>query len=48
MILLVDLTAAPSVEAVRRALKGFEEETGLQVVLQHHDLFKATGEISMR
>lgn len=48
MILLVDLSGAGALESFRVALDAFREETGLQVVLQHHDLFRATNEISMR
>ena len=48
MILLVDLSGADAVEALRNALDGFRQASGLQVVLQHYDLFRATSEISMR
>jgi predicted amino acid-binding ACT domain protein len=47
MILLVDLPGRESVEALRTALETFRQQTGLQVVLQHHDLIKATNEIAM-
>lgn len=48
MILLVDLSGVASIETLRGALEVFREETGSHVVLQHHDLFRATNEISMR
>lgn len=48
MILLVDLSSTDSLETLRKALDAFRDQTGLQVVLQHHDLFRATNEISMR
>ena len=48
MILLVDLSGADSVEALRQVLARFRRETGMTVDLQHYDLFKATNEVSMR
>lgn len=47
MVLLVDLTNSSPVDEVRRRIKAFSQETGLNVTLQHHDIFKATNEINM-
>ena len=55
MILLVDLSPclagdvsqSSGLEGIHADLKRFSEETGLNVVLQHHDIFKATNEIKM-
>ncbi len=48
MILLVDLSRCASIDEIRRNLHSFNQATGLQVVLQHYDIFKATNEIKMR
>ena len=45
MILLVDLSAAGSVDVLRRELAGLGEQAGLNIVLQHNDIFRATNEI---
>lgn len=45
MVLQLDLTAVASIVEVRGKLQQYAEENGLQVVLQHHDLFKVTNEI---
>ena len=45
MVLQLDLTAVPSITEVRRKLLEYAEQQELQVVLQHHDLFKVTNEI---
>ena len=47
MILLVDLNQHISINAVRTDLQSFAHETGLKVVLQHHDIFKAVNEINL-
>lgn len=47
MILLVDLSRCSSIDAIRRRLKAFEQQTELQLVLQHYDIFKATNEIKI-
>jgi glycine cleavage system transcriptional repressor len=55
MILLVDLSRCFSgragqsadLEVIQGDLKRFGAETGLNVVLQHNDIFKATNEIKM-
>jgi glycine cleavage system transcriptional repressor len=46
MILLVDLSACKDTRALHYNLTKFEQHTGLNLVLQHHDIFKATNEIS--
>ena len=45
MVLQLDLSAVQSIVDVRARLTRYAEENGLQVVLQHHDLFKVTNEI---
>ena len=45
MVLQLDLGRVKSIAAVRNALAAYAVEQGLQVVLQHHDLFKVTNEI---
>lgn len=45
MILQLDLTKVTAVADVRKELQHFAEQNGLQVLLQHHDLFKVTNEI---
>jgi glycine cleavage system transcriptional repressor len=46
MILLVDLSACKDTRALHYNLAKFEQHTGLSLVLQHNDIFKATNEIS--
>ena len=46
MMLLVDLSDAAPLVSVRWHLSRFAEESGLHLVLQHHDIFKATNEVS--
>ena len=46
MILLVDLSRCASIVGVRAALQNFAATTGLTVVLQHNDIFRATHDIS--
>ena len=45
MVLQLDLSRVESIADVRSALDIYAREEGLQVVLQHHDLFKVTNEI---
>lgn len=45
MVLQLDLSRVESIAEVRSALDIYAREEGLQVVLQHHDLFKVTNEI---
>lgn len=45
MVLQLDLSRVGSIAAVRADLKAYAEKHDLQVVLQHHDLFKVTNEI---
>ena len=47
MILFVDLSLCKQIEQVRSALNRFNGDNGLHLVLQHHDIFKATNEIKM-
>jgi glycine cleavage system transcriptional repressor len=47
MILIVDLDGCASIDAVRSDLQLFAQETGLKVVLQHHDIFRAVNEINL-
>ena len=45
MVLQLDLSRVESLAGVRRDLQIFSEKQDLQIVLQHHDLFKVTNEI---
>ena len=45
MILQIDLTDAISRDDFKAALASFGEQTGLKLVLQHNDIFRATNEI---
>lgn len=47
MILLVDLINCPSLEQLRTDMEDFNSRHGLSLLLQHHDIFKATNEIRM-
>jgi len=47
MILQLDLSRVESVDIIRVDLTRCAEESGLHVVLQHEDLFKATSEITL-
>ena len=48
MILLVDLTQCPvDVGELRHKLDEFQQQTGLQVVLQHYAILEATNEVSI-
>jgi glycine cleavage system transcriptional repressor len=47
MILIVDLDGSTAINAVRSDLQRFSQETGLKVVLQHHDIFRAVNEINL-
>lgn len=47
MILIVDLTRCPSIQIVRKDLEKFSDETGLKVMLQHYDIFRAINEINL-
>ena len=46
MILLVDLSRCPSLDTVRHQLERFSQKRGLNITLQHHDIFKVTNEIN--
>ncbi|MEM7125406.1 MAG: ACT domain-containing protein [Chloroflexota bacterium] len=47
MVLQVDLSQAASLRTIQQALQRFSEEAGIQMVLQHSDIFTATHEITM-
>jgi predicted amino acid-binding ACT domain protein len=47
MILFVDLSNCPSMNDLRNHLDQFADETDLNMVLQHYDIFKATNEIKI-
>lgn len=47
MILQLDLSRVESVDAIRTSLTDYAEESGLAVVLQHEDIFKAVSEITL-
>ena len=47
MILMIDLNCCTSIADVRSDLRQFSEETGLKVVLQHLDIFRAMHEINL-
>lgn len=46
MILLVDLSRCASLDTVRHQLQRFSLKHGLNITLQHHDIFKVTNEIN--
>ena len=45
MMLLLDLSNIQSLEAFKSDLSKFGERSGLNIVLQHNDIFRATNEI---
>ncbi len=47
MILVIDLNHCASIDAVRSDLQQFSAQTGLKMVLQHYDIFKAVNEINL-
>jgi len=47
MILFVDLSNCSSMDDLRNDLDRFADETDLNMVLQHYDIFKATNEIKI-
>ncbi len=47
MMLQVDLSRCREIDTVYQRLEQFSRETGLHVVLQHYDIFRATNEIKM-
>jgi glycine cleavage system transcriptional repressor len=47
MILQLDLSKVVAIADVRGALQELAAQSGLQVMLQHHDLFKVTNEIPL-
>jgi len=47
MILFIDLSNCPSMNDLRNHLDRFADDTDLNMVLQHYDIFKATNEIKI-
>lgn len=47
MVLVVDLSRCASLPGVRQDLQAFAQSTGLRVVLQHYDIFRAVNEINL-
>jgi len=47
MILQIDLSNAPSIDAIHADIESFEKETELKVVMQHEDIFKITSEVNL-
>ncbi len=45
MILQLDLDKVESIAEIRQELQKYSEQSGLHVVMQHHDIFKVTNEI---
>ena len=45
MMYLIDLSAINFLDVLREKIKEFGNEKEMQIVLQHHDIFKATNEI---
>lgn len=46
MILQLDLSKVDSIATIRKELQEYGAESGLHVVMQHHQLFKVTHEIN--
>ena len=47
MILVLDLDRCDSISVVRSDLQELAQETGLKLVLQHYDIFRAVSEIDL-
>jgi len=47
MMLLVDLSRCSTLEELRAGLEQFNRQHDLSLLLQHHDIFKATNEIQL-
>jgi glycine cleavage system transcriptional repressor len=47
MILIIDLNCCTSISDMRSDLVKFSQDTGLKVVLQHYDIFRAMNEINL-
>jgi predicted amino acid-binding ACT domain protein len=45
MVLQLDLSRVASIVDLRTALQNYARQNDLQIILQHHDLFKVTNEI---
>jgi glycine cleavage system transcriptional repressor len=48
MILQLDLSTIASIKDVRDDLAEYADRTGLQIVLQHNDIFRVTHEVTMK
>ncbi len=47
MILQLDLSNVDSIKEVRVRLNEYAKETGLHVMMQHHDIFRVTHEVAL-
>ena len=47
MILQLDLSSIENIRKLRQELQEYGEEAGLQVVMQHYDIFKVTNEVNL-
>ena len=47
MVLVIDLNHCSSISDVRSSLQQFSQENGINVVLQHYDIFRALHEINL-
>ena len=47
MVLVLDLDRCDSIDVFRRDLQNLARETGLKLVLQHYDIFRAVNEINL-
>lgn len=45
MMLQIDLSRVPAIEVFKEEMTAFGEESGLNLVLQHNDIFRATNDI---
>jgi predicted amino acid-binding ACT domain protein len=47
MILIVELSSCPSLHGLRSEMDTFGKKNNITLLLQHHDIFKATNEIKL-
>ena len=47
MILLLDLQGCPDLSNLRQEMRKFSDQEKIDLLLQHHDIFKATNEVAM-
>lgn len=47
MVLMIDINHLMSISQIRADLHQFSQDTGLNVVLQHYDIFRAVNEIKL-